>query len=65
MYDIIIAGGGPAGMTAAIYARRSGKSVLLLEREGYGGQIAYAPRVENYPGVASLAACRYLDGADV
>ena len=54
MYDIIIAGGGPAGMTAAIYARRSGKSVLLLEREGYGGQIAYAPRVENYPGVASL-----------
>ena len=41
MYDIIIAGGGPAGMTAAIYARRSGKSVLLLEREGYGGQIAY------------------------
>ena len=47
MYDIIIAGGGPAGMTAAIYARRSGKSVLLLEREGYGGQIAYAPRVEN------------------
>lgn len=54
MYDIIIAGGGPAGMTAAIYARRSGKSVLLLEREGYGGQIAYAPRVENYPGVASI-----------
>ena len=41
-------------MTAAIYARRSGKSVLLLEREGYGGQIAYAPRVENYPGVASV-----------
>ena len=54
MYDIIIAGGGPAGMAAAIYARRSGKSVLLLEREGYGGQIAYAPRVENYPGVASV-----------
>jgi len=54
MYDIIIAGGGPAGMTAAIYARRSGKSVFLLEREGYGGQIAYAPRVENYPGVASV-----------
>ena len=54
MYDIIIAGGGPAGMTAAIYARRSGKTVLLLEREGYGGQIAYAPCVENYPGVASV-----------
>lgn len=54
MYDIIIAGGGPAGMTAAIYARRSGKNVLLLEREGYGGQIAFAPRVENYPGTASV-----------
>ena len=54
MYDIIIAGGGPAGMTAAIYARRSGKTVLLLDREGYGGQSAYAPCVENYPGVASV-----------
>ncbi|MBQ6036313.1 MAG: NAD(P)/FAD-dependent oxidoreductase, partial [Lachnospiraceae bacterium] len=44
-YDIIIVGGGPAGLTAAIYARRNGKSVLLLEKEGFGGQIAYAPRV--------------------
>ena len=40
LYDIIIVGGGPAGLTAAIYARRSGKSVLLLEKEGFGGQIA-------------------------
>ena len=55
MYDIIIVGGGPAGLTAAIYARRNGKSVLLLEKEGFGGQIAYAPRVENYPGVGSVA----------
>ena len=54
LYDIIIIGGGPAGMTAAIYARRAGRSVLLLEKEGFGGQIAYAPRVENYPGVASV-----------
>lgn len=54
MYDIIIVGGGPAGLTAAIYARRSGKSVLLLEKEGFGGQIAYSPRVENYPGIASV-----------
>ena len=53
MYDIIIVGGGPAGLTAAIYARRSGRSVLLLEKEGFGGQIAFAPRVENYPGVDS------------
>ena len=55
MYDIIIVGGGPAGLTAAIYARRNGKRVLLLEKEGFGGQIAYAPRVENYPGVGSIS----------
>ena len=55
LYDIIIIGGGPAGMTAAIYARRAGRSVLLLEKEGFGGQIAFAPRVENYPGVESVA----------
>ena len=54
-YDIIIVGGGPAGLTAAIYARRNGKSVLLLEKEGFGGQIAYAPRVENYPGVGAVS----------
>ena len=54
LYDIIIIGGGPAGLTAAIYARRSGKSVLILEKEGFGGQIAYAPRVENYPGVGPV-----------
>ena len=51
MYDILIVGGGPAGLTAALYARRHGKNVLLLEKEGFGGQIAFAPRVENYPGV--------------
>ncbi len=51
MYDIIIVGGGPAGLTAAIYARRNGRNVLLLEKEGFGGQMAFAPRVENYPGV--------------
>ena len=55
VYDIIIVGGGPAGLTAAIYARRNGKSVLLLEKEGFGGQINYAPRVENYPGVGSVS----------
>lgn len=54
MYDIIIVGGGPAGLTAAVYARRNGKTVLILEKEGFGGQIAYAPRVENFPGTASI-----------
>ena len=55
MHDIIVIGGGPAGLTAALYARRSGKSVLVLEKEGYGGQIAFSPRVENYPGVHSIS----------
>lgn len=50
MYDIIVVGGGPAGMTAALYALRNGKRVLVLEKNGFGGQIAYSPKVENYPG---------------
>lgn len=55
IYDILIVGGGPAGLTAAIYGRRSGRSVLVLEKEGFGGQIAFSPRVENYPGVGSIS----------
>jgi thioredoxin reductase (NADPH) len=51
MRDIVIIGGGPAGMTAALYAIRAGKTALLLEGESIGGQIAFAPRVENYPGI--------------
>ena len=48
-YDIIVVGGGPAGMTAALYAARAGKSVLLLEGEMTGGQILQSQRIENYP----------------
>ena len=55
MHDIIVIGGGPAGLTAALYAKRSGKSVLVLEKEGYGGQIAFSPRVENYPGIPVIS----------
>ena len=49
MYDIIIVGAGPAGLTAAIYARRAAKSVLVLEAKSYGGQIINTPDIENYP----------------
>ena len=55
MHDIIIVGAGPAGITAAIYARRAEKTVLLIEKECFGGQITHSPRVENYPGYESLS----------
>lgn len=53
--DILVVGAGPAGLTAAIYGARAGRSVLVLEQSGVGGQIAYAPRVENYPGIAGIS----------
>ncbi len=55
MYDIIIIGAGPAGLSAAIYARRSGKNVLVLEEKNYGGQIVNTPNIENYPGIAHIS----------
>ena len=54
-FDLIIVGAGPAGLTAAIYARRAGRSVLVLERSSIGGQIASAPKVENYPGFSAIS----------
>lgn len=54
-YDLIVVGGGPAGLTAAIYARRAGKTVLVLEKESFGGQIATSPKVENYPGFSEIS----------
>ena len=55
MYDIIVIGGGPAGLTAAVYARRAGKSVLILEKAALGGQITWSPKVENFPSVVSIS----------
>lgn len=55
MVDIIIVGGGPSGMSAALYALRSNKSVLILEKENFGGQIANSPRVENYPSIKEIS----------
>ena len=50
IYDIIVIGGGPAGLTSALYAKRANKSVLVIEKSAYGGQITYSPKVENIPG---------------
>ena len=61
MYDIIIIGGGPAGLTAATYARRAGKSVLVIEKNAFGGQITWSPRVENFPGFLSVSGAELGD----
>ena len=61
MHDIIIVGGGPAGLTAAIYALRAGKSVLVIEKNSFGGQIAYSPKVENIPGTISISGAEFAD----
>lgn len=61
MHDIAIVGGGPAGLTAAIYARRAGKSVVLYEKEVFGGQITYSPMVENYPGFKQISGNEFAD----
>ena len=61
MHDIIIVGGGPAGLTAAIYGLRAGKTVLVIEKSGFGGQIAYSPKVENIPGTISISGAEFAD----
>ena len=61
MYDIIVIGAGPAGLTAALYARRAEKSVLLIEKSTFGGQITHSPRVENYPGFAVMSGTEFAD----
>ncbi len=61
MTDIIVIGGGPAGMTAALYALRGGRSVTVLEKNGFGGQITYSPKVENYPGLPSVSGNEFAD----
>ena len=59
MYDIIIVGAGPAGLTAALYALRANKKVLILEAKSYGGQIINAAKIENYPGIAEVSGFDY------
>ena len=55
MYDIIIVGAGPAGLTSALYALRAGKKVLVIEANTYGGKIINANKIENYPAVDSIS----------
>ena len=61
MHDIIIVGGGPAGLTAAIYALRAGKTVLVIEKNSFGGQIAFSPKVENIPGTQIISGAEFAE----
>ena len=61
MFDIIVIGAGPAGLTAAIYARRANKTVLILDRGEFGGQMTYSPKLENYPGFESISGSELAD----
>ncbi|MBP5662047.1 MAG: FAD-dependent oxidoreductase [Clostridia bacterium] len=61
MVDILVVGGGVAGMTAALYALRNGRSALVIEKNGFGGQITHSPKVENYPGTLSMSGNEFAD----
>ena len=61
MVDVIIVGGGPAGMNVALNLLRSGRSVLILEKESFGGQMALSPRIENIPGIKLISGLEYSD----
>ena len=61
IYDVIIIGGGPAGLTAALYARRANKSALVIEKATFGGQITYSPKVENIPGFLALSGNEFAE----
>ena len=62
MRDVVIIGAGTAGLTAAVYALRAGKSVLVLEQGNYGGQIVNTPKVENYPGIEQISGYEFATG---
>lgn len=61
MHDIVVVGGGPAGMTAALYALRNGKSTLVIEKESFGGQVVLSPKIENYPGKPQVSGMELAD----
>ncbi len=61
MYDIIVVGAGPAGLTAALYALRASKSVLVIEQSTFGGQVTFSPKIENYPGIPEMSGNEFAD----
>jgi len=61
MYDVIIIGGGPAGLTAALYVLRANKKVLVIEKETFGGQITFSPKVENIPGFTEVSGNEFAE----
>lgn len=60
-YDVIVIGAGAAGMTAALYALRGGKKVLVIERETFGGQIAFSPKVQNFPSIKEISGASFAE----
>ena len=60
-YDVIVIGAGAAGMTAALYALRGDKKVLVIERETFGGQIAFSPKVQNFPSIKEIAGAEFAE----
>ncbi len=61
IYDVAVVGGGPAGLTAALYCRRSEKSVIVFEKEVFGGQVTHSPKIENYPGTAQMGGLDFAE----
>ncbi|MBQ0101822.1 MAG: NAD(P)/FAD-dependent oxidoreductase, partial [Firmicutes bacterium] len=61
IYDIVIIGGGPAGLTAAIYGRRQNKTVMVIEKNTFGGQTVYSPKIENIPGFNEMSGMDFAD----
>jgi len=61
MYDVIVIGAGPAGLNSALYALRSGKTVLIIEANAVGGQIANSPKVENFPTIKEISGSEFAD----